>query len=134
MTKCPEHLTLQSVVPIECAERGEASVARRRRRRSVGSSPRRRSPTVLVGPWCDVSLRATCNHMHDSTTRYDHDQKLLSFLLVCPICGIERVVETMKYEPRFHSAPAPEPADASAGATVYELPVRSDEPPSPLAA
>jgi hypothetical protein len=26
---------------------------------------------------------------HESTTRYDHDQKVLSFLLVCRVCGIE---------------------------------------------
>ena len=42
-----------------------------------------------------------CHHVHDTTTRYDHATKLLSFLLICPMCGTERVVETRRYEPRF---------------------------------
>jgi uncharacterized membrane protein YcaP (DUF421 family) len=35
-----------------------------------------------------------CTHLHDSSTRYDHERKLLSFLLVCSVCATERVVET----------------------------------------
>jgi hypothetical protein len=42
-----------------------------------------------------------CEHLHDSTSHYDPDTKLLTFLLVCPICGIENVVETIEYEPQF---------------------------------
>jgi hypothetical protein len=80
-------------------------------------------------------LRALpCEHLHDSTTRYDHDRKLLSFLLICPVCGIERVMETQHYEPRFQPGPAAQLADASAGATIHVLPVRRNEPPAPLAA
>jgi hypothetical protein len=30
-----------------------------------------------------------CRHFHESTTRYDHNQKPLSFLLVRRVCGIE---------------------------------------------
>ena len=41
-----------------------------------------------------------CDHLHDSTSRYDAAAKVLTFLLVCPACGIERVVETLAYEPR----------------------------------
>jgi hypothetical protein len=51
-------------------------------------------PTTLRPP-------RPCDHLHDATTRYDFDAKLLSFLLVCPVCGTERVVETQRYEPRF---------------------------------
>ena len=41
-----------------------------------------------------------CEHLHHSTSRYDAAAKVLTFLLVCPTCGIERVVETLDYEPR----------------------------------
>jgi hypothetical protein len=41
-----------------------------------------------------------CDHLHESTSRYDAAAKVLTFLLVCPTCGIERVVETLEYEPR----------------------------------
>jgi hypothetical protein len=40
-----------------------------------------------------------CEHLHDSTSRYDTAEKVLTFLLVCRTCGIERVVETLEYEP-----------------------------------
>jgi hypothetical protein len=40
-----------------------------------------------------------CEHLHDSTSRYDAAEKVLTFLLVCRTCGIERVVETLEYEP-----------------------------------
>jgi hypothetical protein len=41
-----------------------------------------------------------CDHLHESTSRYDVPAKVLTFLLVCRTCGIERVVETLEYEPR----------------------------------
>jgi hypothetical protein len=41
-----------------------------------------------------------CEHLHDSTSRYDAGQKVLTLLLVCRTCGVERVVETLEYEPR----------------------------------
>jgi hypothetical protein len=41
-----------------------------------------------------------CDHLHDTTSRYDAPEKLLTFLRVCPTCGIEQVVETLEYEPR----------------------------------
>jgi hypothetical protein len=43
----------------------------------------------------------TCDHLHDTTTRYDHAQKLLTFLLVCHSCKTEKVIQTVPYEPRF---------------------------------
>jgi hypothetical protein len=42
-----------------------------------------------------------CDHLHDSTSRYDTGSKVLTLLLVCPVCRIERVVETLEYEPNF---------------------------------
>jgi hypothetical protein len=41
-----------------------------------------------------------CDHLQDSTSRYDAVEKVMTFLLVCRTCGIERVVETLDYEPR----------------------------------
>jgi len=41
-----------------------------------------------------------CDHLHDTTSRYDAPKKLLTFLRVCRTCGIEQVVETLEYEPR----------------------------------
>jgi hypothetical protein len=51
----------------------------------------------------------------------------MSFVLVCPVCRTEKVVETQYYEPRFKPYPAPQPPDAPAGAIVYELPLRRPE-------
>ena len=42
-----------------------------------------------------------CDHLYDTTSHYDTSTKLLTFLLVCPVCGIEKVVETIEYEPNF---------------------------------
>jgi hypothetical protein len=41
-----------------------------------------------------------CDHLHNSTSRYDAAEKVMTLLLVCPTCGIERVVERLEYEPR----------------------------------
>jgi hypothetical protein len=68
---------------------------------------------------------ARCEHLHDSTSRYDHDRKELTFLLVCPICRTERVVDSIPYEPHFTRQPQPEPA----GATIHQLPVRRNAEP-----
>jgi hypothetical protein len=70
----------------------------------------------------------TCGHLHDTTTRYDHENKLLTFLLICPTCGTEKVLETQTYEPHFVPHATPEPA--AGGATIHQLPVR--RPARPL--
>ena len=65
-----------------------------------------------------------CDHLHDSTSRYDAVEKVMTFLLVCRACGIERVVETLEYEPR--------PVWTSPGAAPRQLavlPVESSIPP-----
>jgi hypothetical protein len=72
----------------------------------------------------------SCDHLHESTSRYDRAAKLLTFLLVCPICQTKKVIETLQYEPRFHPHAATEPA----GATVHQLPVRKSTRPAWLAA
>jgi hypothetical protein len=46
-----------------------------------------------------------CEHLYDTTTRYDQLRHILTFLLVCPECRTERVVETLEYSPRYvHTA------------------------------
>jgi hypothetical protein len=46
-------------------------------------------------------MYAMCDHLFDSTSRYDNERKLLTLLLVCPVCRTERVVATLPYEPSF---------------------------------
>jgi hypothetical protein len=45
-----------------------------------------------------------CDHLFDTTSRYDSERRLLTFLLFCPTCGTETVVETLRYEPAFDPA------------------------------
>jgi hypothetical protein len=42
-----------------------------------------------------------CDHLFDTTSRYDRERKLLTFLLFCPACETETVVETLRYAPAF---------------------------------
>jgi hypothetical protein len=65
-----------------------------------------------------------CEHLCDTTSRYDHARKELTFLLVCPVCQTEKVLETMAYEPSF------EPRVA----TVHPFPRRRRETPARRAA
>ena len=48
---------------------------------------------------------AMCDHLHDTTSRYDAARKLLTFLLFCPACGTEKIVETLGYEPQPRFGP-----------------------------
>ena len=57
---------------------------------------RNRSGSIIVPMTCDHR-----DHLHDATTHYDHAEKVLTFVLVCPICGTEQVVGRQHYEPRF---------------------------------
>jgi hypothetical protein len=36
-----------------------------------------------------------CDHLYDTTSRYETATKVLTFLLVCPVCRVEEVVETV---------------------------------------
>jgi hypothetical protein len=64
-----------------------------------------------------------CDHLHDTTSRYDAAEKVLTFLRVCRTCNIEQVVETLDYEPR--------PVCTAGGAAprLTVLPVESSIPP-----
>jgi hypothetical protein len=42
-----------------------------------------------------------CNHLFDTTSRYDREHRLLTFVLFCPSCETETVVETLRYAPAF---------------------------------
>ena len=55
-----------------------------------------------------VPLRPVpCDHLQDTTSRYDPVGKVLTFLLVCRACGTEKVVDTQPYEPRFTQLASP---------------------------
>lgn len=53
-----------------------------------------------------------CDHLFDTTTRYDPARKELRFLLFCPVCRTETVVETLAYEPSFKPLRTPAPPAA----------------------
>jgi hypothetical protein len=40
-----------------------------------------------------------CEHLKETSSRYDAAKKVLTFVLVCRICGTERVVRRLTYEP-----------------------------------
>ena len=121
-----EQLVRQSVVPMESTVPPDMTLAQWRRLRSSRPRTKRRSSADRSAA---VLPATSCGHVHDSTTRYDHDEKVLTFLLVCPICGTEKVMETQHYEPRFEPRPGSQLADASVGATPHRLPVRRRERP-----
>ena len=98
-----ERLESQSVARMDCSIPPELTIDEWRRQR-------RPSSTSADG----------CDHLHDSTSRYDHEAKRLTFLLVCPVCRTERVVDSIPYEPHFTPHEAPQPG----GATIHQLPAR----------
>jgi hypothetical protein len=78
-----QQLERQSVIPMESTIPTGITIEQWRRRRS-----------------------APCDHLHETTTRYDRVEKVLTFLVVCPVCRTERVLETQRYEPRYRPAAA----------------------------
>jgi hypothetical protein len=130
-----EQLVRQSVVPMACTIPPEMTVAQWRRQRTLGPKQkgRRLGGILAAASRLAAPTAAPCDHVHDSTTRYDHDQKPLTLLLICPVCGTERVIETQHHEPRFEPSPARR-ADAADGATIHQLPVRRHERPTRRAA
>jgi hypothetical protein len=124
-------LERQPVVALECTIPDGMTVEEwRRSRSSRGRTKRRDAARGLAAVQPNAQPRpAPCDHMHESTTRYDRHDKRLTFLLVCPTCGIEKVVESLHYEPRFEPHPAPLPADESVASNVRRLPGRGHEPP-----
>jgi hypothetical protein len=103
---------LRSVITIESTIPPDMTVAEwRGLLASRQPAKRRRRPLGLPGRGKVVQLRRApaeetdpCGHLHETTTRYDHERKLLTFLAVCRTCGTERVVETQHYEPRYEHA------------------------------
>jgi hypothetical protein len=87
-------------------------------------------PDVTIRQWrrlrhAGVSTRGgeqPCDHVHETTSRYDHAVRRLQLLLVCPVCKTEKVIHDLAYEPRF------EPS----GATVHPLRRRAGETPHEL--
>jgi hypothetical protein len=74
---------------------------RLRPRAERGRRRRRRDRTPAAERHLAAVPELTCEHLHDTTSRYDRDEKLLTFLLVCGVCETEKVIETISYEPRF---------------------------------
>ena len=58
--------------------------------------------------------RLQCEHLCETTSRYDRAQKELSFLLVCAVCGTEELIDTIGYEPRFTDRAISEPTRLAA--------------------
>jgi hypothetical protein len=130
------HPERHSVVAVECTIPDGMTIEEWRRLRSPRERPTRsEAARVSAAVRRIVQPRPVpCDHLHESTTRYDRHEKRLSFLLVCPTCGTENVVETLRYEPRFEPHPAPPHAGASVGGTVHQLPGRGHHGPLPRAA
>jgi hypothetical protein len=65
------------------------------------STPARRARHCgdMLSPQAEPTIH--CDHLHDTTSRYDHAEKKLTFLLVCHACETEKVIVTLPYEPRF---------------------------------
>jgi hypothetical protein len=51
-------------------------------------------------------LWGMCDHLYDTTSRYDRERRLLTFVLFCPACETETVVETLRYAPAFRQRDA----------------------------
>jgi hypothetical protein len=51
-------------------------------------------------------LFGMCDHLFDTTSRYDRERRLLTFVLFCPACETETVVETLRYAPAFRQGDA----------------------------
>jgi hypothetical protein len=110
-SELPPHLR-RSVVTMESTIPPDMTVAEWRRLLASRQPAKRRRPPLGLGRRGKVvQLRRAsadetdpCGHLHETTTRYDHERKLLTFLAVCRTCGIERVVETQHYEPRHERA------------------------------
>lgn len=51
--------------------------------------------------WRRQDRTAECDHLYETTSRYDRDAKRLDFFLFCPVCRTGRLIESLDYEPRF---------------------------------
>jgi hypothetical protein len=102
----------RSVVTIESTIPPDMTIADWRKLcASRRPAKRRRRSFAIKGGSKVVPLRParaeeadSCDHLHETTTRYDHERRLLTFLAVCRTCGTEKVVETQRYQPRYEPA------------------------------
>ena len=102
MTAPPLSITVdaRAMDVVESTIPADMTIREWRVRRSTPA--RRRSSRALAAVRQLVSRRkARCEHLHDSTTRYDRAAKRLDFLLVCPVCKTEKLIHSLAYEPRF---------------------------------
>ena len=109
----PAHLA-RSLVTIESTIPPDMTIAQWRRLLASRRGPKRQHLRTWLArrseaarSWRRAEGQDPCSHIHETTTRYDHERKLLTFLAVCRSCGIERVVETLRYEPRYDPAQPP---------------------------
>jgi len=94
-----------------------ASIAHQLRRQSIVPVESTTPPEMTIEQWRS-RRRVPCHHLHDTTTRYDCVAEVLSFLLVCTVCGTARVVETGATSRA--SSPAPTTGAAPRSATAHE--------------
>lgn len=106
-------LRARALQVVECTIPGDMTIAQWRLHRSTRAAPahKRWSRALAAVTLLRSRREVPCDHLHDSTTRYDRTAKRLDFLLVCQNCGIEKLIHSLPYEPRF------EPA----GATVHRF-------------
>jgi hypothetical protein len=110
-SEIPPHLrrsvaTIESTIPpdmtiVEWRKLLASRQPAKRRRRPLGLG--RRGKLVPLRP-ATAEEQDSCEHLHETTTRYDHERRLLTFLQVCSTCGVEKVVETQPYQPRYEPA------------------------------
>ena len=127
-----QQLERHSFVQMESSVPADLTLDEWRRLRSTRRRPAgRRSARVLAAARRVVPLRPVpCDHVHEQTSRYDPVEQVLTFLLVCPACRTEKVVETQSYEPRFKPHVAIDPS----GASVHQLPIHKRPEPTRRAA
>jgi hypothetical protein len=94
------------VLPVESTIPSDMTIGEWRAMLAARKGRRPKRPGIVATARRVVPLRApSCDHVHATTTRYDHGARRLTFLLVCPACGTEKVLETMAYEPRYEPTP-----------------------------
>lgn len=99
---------------VECTIPPDVTIEQWRRLRRAGVPTRGNPWSRLLGAAGRVARHGeqpACNHLHDTSSRYDHAARRLELLLICPVCKTEKVIHSLAYEPRF------EPS----GATVHPL-------------
>ena len=86
----------------------DARLADSRKAQSGGGPESKWAPAAKTdGDATGMFVAEMCDHLFDTTSRYDAERKLLTFILFCPACGTEqKVVETMRYEPAFRPTAA----------------------------